>query len=354
VSEEGYMNAETDPSPAIEPAEAPKSSRVPRWVVISAAFILAVVVSVIVYGYVARPGWIGVAGKKFWDYLELLIVPAALALGVAWLSWMQRQREREAEDAQQAHELAVENQRAQDAALQAYLDQMSQLMLDKDRPLRQSEARDEVRTLARARTLTVLPRLNGERKWSVLQFLYESDLVTKGRVVLDLRGADLRGMYLSKPDLGVTVDYPGFRPWRRIRWGEPWQSHIMSSLRQLDLAAAHSRLSKADLSFVNLSGARLSQALLDEAILRDADLRRADLSIADLQGANLEGANLEAANLQGADLSRANLSDTNLAEVELDDANLEGANLNRARGIPEIWLLAEKVDSLQGATMPNG
>jgi hypothetical protein len=24
------------------------------------------------------PGWIGVANKRFWDYLDLLIVPAAL------------------------------------------------------------------------------------------------------------------------------------------------------------------------------------------------------------------------------------------------------------------------------------
>jgi hypothetical protein len=36
------------------------------------------VLGVIVYGYVARPGWVGVADKKFWDYPDLLIVPAAL------------------------------------------------------------------------------------------------------------------------------------------------------------------------------------------------------------------------------------------------------------------------------------
>jgi hypothetical protein len=41
-----------------------------------------VVIGVIVYGYLAKPGWTGVTNKKFWDYLELLIVPAALALGV--------------------------------------------------------------------------------------------------------------------------------------------------------------------------------------------------------------------------------------------------------------------------------
>ena len=99
--------------------------------------------------------------QEFWDYLDLLIVPAALAIGVYLLNRAQSEREREAEEAQQQRdrkaedarrerereaeaaqrerELQVENQRAQDTALQAYLDQMSQLLLDRDRPLRQSQ-----------------------------------------------------------------------------------------------------------------------------------------------------------------------------------------------------------------------
>jgi uncharacterized protein YjbI with pentapeptide repeats len=44
------------------------------------------------------------------------------------------------------------------------------------------------------------------RKGNVVQFLYESDLITKGRVVVDLTGADLigaylRGAYLSRATL---------------------------------------------------------------------------------------------------------------------------------------------------------
>jgi hypothetical protein len=67
--------------------EEERRMKVPRWVVVTATLALAgVVVGVIVYGYTTRPGWVGVAGKKFWDYLELLIVPAALAIGVYWLN----------------------------------------------------------------------------------------------------------------------------------------------------------------------------------------------------------------------------------------------------------------------------
>jgi hypothetical protein len=83
---------------------------------------------ILFYGYQTRPGWVGVADKTFWDYLELLIVPAALAIGVYLLNRAQSererdaqedqlQRERKAEEARRERELEVENQRAQDAAL---------------------------------------------------------------------------------------------------------------------------------------------------------------------------------------------------------------------------------------------
>jgi hypothetical protein len=97
--------------------------------------------------------------------------------------------------------LAVENQRAQDEALQAYLDQMSQMLTDKDRPSHRWQLGDSLSTVARARTLTVLTRLDGKRKGRVLRFLYESGLITKDRLILDLRGADLKGADLSYANL---------------------------------------------------------------------------------------------------------------------------------------------------------
>jgi hypothetical protein len=69
-------------------------------------------------------------------------------------------------------ERELAEQRAQDEALQAYLSQMSSLLLDKD--LRTSEEDSEVRTLARARTLTVLGRLDPSRKTAVTRFLSEA------------------------------------------------------------------------------------------------------------------------------------------------------------------------------------
>jgi hypothetical protein len=224
--------------------------KVPRWVVIIAALaLLAGVIGVVIYGYLARPGWVGVADKKFWDYLELLIVPAALAIGAALLNWAQNERERKAQAAQRKRELEVENLRAQDEALQAYLNQMSQLLLDKDRPLRQSEEGEEVRTLAQARTFTVLERLlDGGRKGNVVKFLSDSKLI-KDRLILSLSGAHLGGANL------IWLDLEG------------------ADLRGTDLSGAlliHANLRRADLRGANLGGANLSEADLSEADLSGA------------------------------------------------------------------------------------
>src|SRR5215207_9517857 len=128
-------------------------------------------------------------GRTVWELLKVLAVPIAIGAAVPLLNWLQKKRE-----------LEVENQRAQDEALQAYLDQMSQLLLDKDKPLRQSEEDSEVRILARARTLTVLARLDGLHEVQVVQFLYESDLI----------GADLSDAVLGRAHLsnarGVTEE----------------------------------------------------------------------------------------------------------------------------------------------------
>jgi len=86
-----------------------------------------------------------VGGKTLWDWLQLLIVPVVLSLiTVAFALWQDTRQQRvENQRAEAERELA--NQRAQDEALQAYLDQMSGLLLERD--LRASEKDSEVRAL---------------------------------------------------------------------------------------------------------------------------------------------------------------------------------------------------------------
>jgi uncharacterized protein YjbI with pentapeptide repeats len=242
-----------------------------------------------------------------WDWAKLLIVPAVIAGGGAWFNQQQRDRE-----------MKIAQQRAQDESLQAYLDHMSDMLVPKkdQSSLYEERPPDSMRSVARARTLTVLPQLDSRRKRSVVQFLYETGLINKDRRTVDLKGADLSGGYLrhatlDKVALSNKVD-----------------------LSKADLFRAY--LFGADLFKANLFRVSLRNATLIEANLRDANLSRADLSNADLRRASLEGANVFCADLRKANLSGADLS----------RAYLKGATVSQDQLI--------KCKSLQGATMPNG
>src|SRR5215212_8110326 len=115
----------------------------------------------------ARRSWTGFQGKTVWDFLQLLIVPLMLvAIGLVF-SLQQDARQQRVEDQRAEAERELAEQRAQDEALQAYLNQMSNLLLEND--LRESKEDSEVRTLARARTVTVLGRLDPRRKTALTQ-----------------------------------------------------------------------------------------------------------------------------------------------------------------------------------------
>jgi uncharacterized protein YjbI with pentapeptide repeats len=251
--------------------------------------------------------------------LGALAIPVVVGFGAVWFTT----RQGKVADAENTG-----NQR--ETALQAYIDKMSELLLGKN--LRESVEKDEVRNIARVRTLTVLTRLDKVRKWSVLQFLYESDLLNKSglfnkfglldedRPIIDLNGADLSGAILSYVSLtGV-------------------------------------RLSGANLSHADLSRALLSDADLLSVNLSHAHLMRADLSGAYLSDGRLIGAHLFAATMWGTDLSHAYLMGADLGKASLIDVDLSGVNLTGAilSGATVTTEQLEKAKSLKGATMPDG
>jgi hypothetical protein len=171
-----------------------------------------------------RWGWTGFGNKTLWDWLQLLVVPAMLAIVgagfTAALGYIQLQAEesraqaqRDAEESRAQAQRDAEESRAQDEALQAYIEGMGNLLLDEG--LLSSQEDDEMRTLARARTLTILGRVDGARKRTVVQFLYESQLVEKDQPIVRLNAADLRDANLIGADLsganlssvhGVTLE----------------------------------------------------------------------------------------------------------------------------------------------------
>jgi len=332
-----------------------QASGVPRWLVVTAALALAVVAIVIVYGYLARPKpeWVGVANKNFWNWLDLLVVPAALAIGVYWLNTRQAARQQREEDQRQAREaeaeearvqraertqreqveqaLYVQDRRAQDEALQAYLDQMSQLLTDKERPLHRARAGDSLSTVARARTLSVLGRLDGGRKGTVIQFLYESGLISKssdyfgGPVVnlngADLSGADLYGTYLRGAVLGT---YPAGRE-------IPTTFVVRTDLRGADLGNCN--LQDAELGYTDLEDANFDRTDLWRANLYQASLVKASFRVAHLRGTNL----LDAQPAEGVVFTQA-VGKTN-EEIEQEVGYLEGAAMPDGQKY-EDWLMS--------------
>lgn len=102
-----------------------------------------------------------------------------------------------------------------------------------------------------------------------------------------------------------------------------------------------------DLSYANLRGRNL----------RGADLRGANLNVANLRGANLQGANLTGAILNSADLTRANLTNANLSGASLVMTRLDRAILVSVNLLDAVLGGRDRlarVESFQGATLPNG
>src|SRR5215203_5325624 len=272
-------------------------------------------------------------------------IGAIITAIIGWRNLRQSQRstERTIENTR-----LIEEERAQNDALQTYLEQMGQLLTKEN--LRSSEEDADVRVLARSQTLTVLQGLGPGRKQVLLRFLYESHLIDKqGNVVIltgaDLSKANLRGAYLGEANLrGAYLGEANLRGAYLSGANLSEATLLRASLMEANLRGAY--LGEANLSYANLSYANLSGADLWGAILRWANLISANLS-----GAYLVRASLMEANLRGATLLRANLREANLSGAYLSGANLSEANLSESN-VTEEQLL--KCRSLKGTTMPDG
>jgi pentapeptide repeat protein len=183
-------------------------------------------------------------------------------------------------------------QRAQDEALQAYLDQMSQLMLD--RKLLEAEEGDPVHTLAQARTSTAILRLDAKHNESVIRFLTNS------------------GLAQSNSALGQRSETSP-RLLRRIALSD-------ASLSNADLYQAD--LSDADLRGANLSGAYLGNADLNEADLTGANLRGAQVMF--LEGFNEDTSSGEVLKQQTGFLTGATMPNGQKYEEWLKDKKAQG------------------------------
>jgi uncharacterized protein YjbI with pentapeptide repeats len=254
------------------------------------------------FGDYTTPAGNFVRGKTLWDWMELLIIPVFLGAGAIAVNRSERELERQRTEDRSKLEREIATDRQQEAALQAYLDRMAELLVEKK--LRTSKNK-EVRDVARIRTLTMLRGLDAVRKGFVVAFLYEAHLISAEKTIIflanaDLSSADLRGILLIGANLLGT-----------------------------------------DLTSADLTGSNLSSGWLMYATLHNANLSDIYLKGSKLEYSNLRNANLSHSKLTGANLTAADLTDANLTDADLTDAIVTSEQLATAK-------------SLKGATMPDG
>src|SRR5438270_2744173 len=87
---------------------------------------------VIALAYIFNVNVPGLRGKTLWDWMQLLIIPAVLAVGGYLFNYSTSRNERNAADKhnQTEREIAQDNQC--EAALQDYIDNMTELLLEKN------------------------------------------------------------------------------------------------------------------------------------------------------------------------------------------------------------------------------
>ena len=288
--------------------------------------ILCVVfVALVVYGYRSKSERIGLHQKSLWDWLSLLIVPAALAVATLVFTAQQNERVLEVEDRRAKTEREIEEQKLQDAMLQTYFDQMGNLLLHQD--LREADRNDVAFTLAQARSSTVIARLDAKHNRSLVRFLGEADLIDP----IESSPSILSETELSRVDLsGAYLEDANF---------------MGANLTDADLSKADfptASLRDANLTDANLSGASFFKTTMDDTVIDGANFSDAylDLAILDNAYANTKPVNFRDASLRSAYIANAELPKANFRDADLRGAQLDGTSLRGA--------------DLRGATMPNG
>ena len=268
------------------------------------------------------------------------------------------QQERTKDQAILEKDIAATNQREE--ALQAYVERVSSLLIDKnllsisakfkDATGMDSEQYDETTEeekflfnsavkVLRAMTLSILRQLGDDatRKTSVIRFLIEAEIITKLNLDLsgtnlsntDLSRANLSNANLSNTDLSYANLFSANLENAVLTDADLSNASLNSAiLINVDFTLAH--LDGANLSWCDLRQTSLSTSFTTGTIFDYADLRGAFLHDCDLRNATFRGADLTHANLQGADLRGAFLGDavlicTNLYNAKLTNQELEGA-----------------------------
>ncbi len=266
---------------------------------------------------------IGFKDKTLWDWLgllALLAVPLVVAGATLFFTQQQAQLSDAMNKQQHQTDLQIAANQQQEATLQDYMDRISDLLLHDQ--LRQSKPGDEVRNVARARTLITLPRLDGIHKGILIQFLNQAQLISTPKSasdynnpIISLLNADLRGIkligtvaffdlsLLSNTQLPASIgntDIQSLSFIYDIKINPSKSIHIFVNIDCSGASGPPSiSLNNVRRNSIDISGIDLRGTDLSNALIRCINLQGADMSYANLTGAEIFSDNLSAINLQG-------------------------------------------------------
>lgn len=215
------------------------------------------------------PNWTGFKGKTLWDFLEILVVPIFLAIIAIVFNILSNKNSNR-----------IADNRTQDYTLRNYLDDLSHFLLEED--IYQTDDNSPIRQLLRAKTLTALHQLNGERKGILIRFIYHLGLINKNGPLINLSGADLKSINLSGADHSDNKDRT-----------------LLNYLSLFEVSFAGAEMREADFSEAKLSRSNFMFTDLTDADFGDAHLMESDFRFATLKNVNFNNASLLNADLSG-------------------------------------------------------
>ncbi len=304
-----------------------------KWFLYSLSFFIFIILLYIAIKHGYHSNWTGFRGsiiqtvpnqtiqpaKTLWDWLELLIIPLALVIGGYLLNRSEKRHEiKLSKEKAEKDRLNAENLN-QETALNDYFDRMSDLLLNFQ--LKESPMNSVERDVARTRTLTVLHRLNGERKANVLNFLAESKLIQNGLPpIINLGNANFKNLKISNGLLRniylLSVDFRDSN-----FWGTDFSNSCLEGCDFLASSGEHAKFIGARLIHTRLAKCILDRADFSNASLFNVSFFESSFQFAKFTNTEMEGADFYMANLENALLEGADMVGIKyLSQSQLDSA----------------------------------
>ncbi|CAF1637128.1 unnamed protein product, partial [Didymodactylos carnosus] len=219
--------------------------------------------------------------KHILHFISSLLVPLMIGVFTIVLAVVEIQKAA----SHRTQDLRIAENREKENILENYFKDVSQLILKNTTFMKGSTAS----IVIRAKTLTAVRQLDGKRNAYLIQFLYESRLISDWKNSINLVGAELNNLHL------------GSDSFKRNLMGIQ-----LSGISLINASFINAFLSKSNFgSGCNLRNANFRYSRLRSSNFYNASLQRADFTGADLYGANFAHANLSEANISQEQLDRA-------------------------------------------------